>query len=450
MIPVPSRSLARCSESLARSKVPLSLAMELCVLPLTVRSNGTLVVATSKERAFEVERNLKFYTNSQIELHICDEVFVQDAIKFAYKGSSEEIEAMALIDDEELPQEIVWGETESQIVKLLEALIDYALVLGASDLHLNPKIDGVYAKFRIKGELRSTTKPILSLSKLGDATRRLKVLAGLNITGSSVQEGRFDIKETSVRVSIIPSLHGEKIALRFFGVSSEMNFHSLGFSPAKRDAIRGALREKDGLIVVSGPTGSGKTTTLYSLVELLKEHNIMSIEDPPERVLQDVTQVCVTKDLSFSSGLKAILRQDPDVILVGEIRDSETAKLANQAANTGHLVLTSLHSGSIEGVKTRFKQLGVREPYFKLIVAQRLAPILCEKCKVVDLNRSNLHKRKIFRRTGCAECDYTGIGSRVLLSEVTGLKESFEAQWNELYFSGKVDTPWSTDQTCAL
>jgi len=449
VIPVPSKSLARCSESLARSKVPLSLAMELCVLPLTLRNNGTLVVATSKERAFEVERNLKFYTNSQIELHICEESFIQDAIKVAYKGSSEEIEAMAIMEDEPISKEILWGETDSQVVKLLEALIDYALVLGASDLHLNPKIDGVYAKFRIKGELRSTTKPIFSLSKLAQATRRLKVLARLNITGSSVQEGRFDLKETSIRVSIVPSLHGEKVALRFFGGSGDINFHSLGFSPAKREIIRTALKEKDGLIVVSGPTGSGKTTTLYSLVPLLKEHNIMSIEDPPERVLEDVTQICVTKDLSFSLGLKAILRQDPDVILVGEIRDSETARLANQAANTGHLVLSSLHSGSVEGVKLRFKQLGVREPNFKLIIVQRLAPILCEKCKVVDLNRSNTHKRKIFRRTGCAECDYTGIGARALLCEVSGLEESFEAQWNQLYFSGKVDTPWSTDQTCA-
>lgn len=450
MIPVPSRSLARCSESLARSKVPLSLAQELCALPLTLRGNETLVVATSKERAFEVERNLKFYTSLRVELHICDESFIRDAIKVAYKGCSEKLESLALVEDEAEVKNELWGETDSQVVKLLEALIDYSIVLSASDLHLCPTKEGVFAKFRIKGELRATTKPIFSIRQFSQAIRRLKVMSQLNIAGSYVQEGRFELKENSVRVSFVPSIHGEKVALRFFGGANKIDFNSLGFSEAKRKVIRKALEGRDGLIVVSGPTGSGKTTTLYSMLELLKQHNIMSIEDPPERVLKDVTQIPVTKELSFALGLKALLRQDPDVIFVGEVRDKETAMLASQAANTGHMVLTSLHSGSIDGAKLRFKQLEASNPNFRLIIVQRLVPILCEKCKVIDLNMSTLHKHKIFRRTGCSECDYTGIGNRVLLSEISGLEETFETQWNELYFNGKIDTPWSTDQTCVL
>lgn len=445
MIPIPSQSLARCSEISARSKVPLGLAESLGVLPLTLRNDEILVVATSKERALEVERNLKFYTSLKIEIHLCDESFLFDAIHAAYKGCDQFLSELVAVNDQtEAKKPELWGSSDSKTITLLEALIDYALVLEASDLHLCPTRDGVFAKLRIRGEIRSTSKPVFSLSQFSQVVRRLKVLAGLKTTGLEVQDGRFELKDRSIRASFVPSLHGEKVALRFFSSVSGFDFNSLGFSAEKKESIRQAISSRDGMIVVSGPTGSGKTTTLYSLVEFLSHLNVVSIEDPPERIIPNITQIPVSESLSFAKGLKAILRQDPDVILIGEIRDAETAKIASQAASTGHLVLCSLHSGSIDGVIKRFEQLGVSGLNFRSIIVQRLVPTLCEKCKVIDLNASNIHKCKIFRRAGCSLCDYTGYSGRSLISEISGIDESFETQWNQLYFSGKVEVSWNT------
>jgi len=256
------------------------------------------------------------------------------------------------------------------------------------------------------------------------------VLANLNIAKRALpQDGAFSVlagrDKVFIRVSIMPTVSGEKAVLRFTGGRGVLPLLELGLHPLTLFSIQTVCRKLGGAILFCGPTGSGKTTTMYSVLDSLSENNInlVSIEDPVETVLMGVSQTAINEQegLTYASCLKAIVRQDPDVILLGEIRDSESAQMALRATLTGHLLLSSIHARNVFDVLLRLRNLGIDDLTMAqgvaLIICQRLIPSLCDSCKVIDLKNSNIAKRELFQPVGCKQCDYSGFAGRVLADE---------------------------------
>jgi type IV pilus assembly protein PilB len=286
-------------------------------------------------------------------------------------------------------------------------------------------------RFRVNGTLKKYTIVSKDLHSL--IVSRIKILAGLDITERRIsQDGQiyiFDPHEADIRVSVMPTIHGEKIVMRILDRTKNIpTLDELGYDPEAVNKIREAIKSPYGMILVTGPTGSGKTTTLYSiLAELLSEEiNITTIEDPPEHDIPGINHISVNSRMDFASSLRAILRQDPNVIMIGEIRDSETAKVAIQAALTGHLVLSTLHTNSAAGVPVRLVDMGV-EPYLiasslLCVASQRLVRKICNRCVKEDLSDSPLREiyqtDRVMHGEGCRHCDYTGYSGRQAMSEV--------------------------------
>ncbi|WP_051229540.1 GspE/PulE family protein [Paludibacterium yongneupense] len=325
---------------------------------------------------------------------------------------------------------------EAPAVRFLRQVVQQAVERQASDLHLEPLADGYRVRCRIDGVLHPLPAPAASLA-VGVITR-VKVLAGLDIAERRIpQDGRMrlsrgDGQVLDVRVSTLPTLYGESVALRLQGTSSEMlDVSRLGLEPAQRDTLLAAIRRRSGLVLVTGPTGSGKTVTLYSLLQVLNapERKIATVEDPVEIPLPGVAQVAVNDKagLSFAVALRAFLRQDPDVMMVGEIRDLETADIAIKAAHTGHLVLATLHTRDAPGSLARLLDMGVA-PFslvgtLSLVVAQRLLRRLCPHCRRREMPPSGVGGGT-FIAVGCSLCHGTGYCGRV------GVFELMPMSWN--------------------
>ncbi len=331
--------------------------------------------------------------------------------------------------------------SQAPVVSFTNELLRIAITMGASDIHLEPRANGLLPRYRIDGQLRpgQLLPPDLTLPMVS----RLKVVGGLDITENRMpQDGRFRAslgKRTfDFRVSSLPSLHGEKIVLRLLDHSSlVVDLAQLGFGATDRAAFEAMLGRSHGMILVTGPTGSGKTTTLYAALAGTRDEtkNVITVEDPVEYELEGVTQTNVHHDigLSFASVLRSVLRQDPDVILVGEIRDSETADVAVRAALTGHLVLSTLHTNSAVAAVTRLQDMDV-PPYLIAsslagVVAQRLARLNCRHCRVpvpaddpARLENSAALElapdAPMWRGSGCTQCGNTGSRGRVALIEL--------------------------------
>lgn len=455
-------SIARCSDNKARALIPFDTAAKYLILPLQCMKDEELHIALPSKNDLKTLQTIKFLTGLNIKVTELPEEVLKEAIYISYQGNEDNLKSCLKVNHTtEEPVKLLWGNHESEILKTLEALIEYCIAKKASDLHLCPENKGVFARLRIQGDLNSTTSPIFSKETYGTVVRRLKVLASLPVSSFEPQDGSFvvstSIGEISIRLSIIPTIHGEKVALRFTGNVQRYSIDSLGISYEIQSKLREVLSFKEGLIIVAGPTGSGKTTTLYTLVELLSEKpiHVMSVEDPVERDIPCVSQMQVNSErgVTFASGLRAILRQDPDVILVGEIRDEETASLCLKAATTGHLVLSTIHSGSTDQVLERFAQLGISRGELlsvsKIILSQRLVPILCDSCKVIDLMESQKFEEKKYRRVGCAVCDYAGYSGRKVIGELAEVKSgtisypfgTFEDAWSDLLKDGIVSAP---------
>ncbi len=345
------------------------------------------------------------------------------------------------------------SDEKSEIVRLIRSTLRDALMIGASDIHLETVIAGLVIKFRIDGIL-SQVKLIQDPAQAEQAIARIKVLAELDITERRVpQDGRFKALErgraVDFRVSIMPSIHGEDAVLRvldkqtlYESTHQKLSLSSLGFDPQDVEALRRLSREPYGMLLVTGPTGSGKTTTLYAVLTEMNSglDKIVTIEDPVEYQLPGVLQIPVNekKGLTFSRGLRSILSHDPDRILVGEIRDPETAEIAVQAALTGHLVYTTVHANNVFDVIGRFKHMGV-EPYTFVsamngIVAQRLIRKVCGECAVEQrpddelLAASGLTRERVegfsFRvGRGCGRCRGTGYRGRRAIAEILLLND---------------------------
>ena len=335
-------------------------------------------------------------------------------------------------------------EEDAPIVKLVNLILQEAIKERATDIHVEPQEDKVNVRIRIDGVLQIImTPPATSLSGL---VTRIKILSKLNIAEKRLpQDGRFSIKTASkdidVRVSILPTVYGEKIVMRLLDKSGfDFNLTTLGFPKKNLGVFKKVISQPYGMVVVSGPTGSGKSTSLYAALKEIKDEktNITTVEDPVEYQLDGISQVQVFDDigLTFGSTLRSILRQDPDVLLIGEIRDAETADIAVKFSLTGHLVFSTVHANDAPGTLTRLLDIGIA-PFLvgsclNLVMAQRLVRKLCEKCKEEYIPTAEelaligltikVVKKKLFRIKGCADCRNTGYRGRTAIFEMIPMK----------------------------
>ena len=343
----------------------------------------------------------------------------------------------SLIDDIPAAADLLDTADDAPVIRLINGIIAEAVRAGASDIHLEPFETALTVRMRVDGVLRETLSLNPRITPL--LVSRVKVMARLDIAEKRVpQDGRIPLtlggKTLDVRVSTLPSRAGERVVLRILDKEQAgLTLDRLGMSTEALDAFRGALKEPNGIILVTGPTGSGKTTSLYAGLALLNDatRNILTVEDPVEYAMDGVgqTQVNPKVGMTFAAGLRAILRQDPDVVMVGEIRDVETARIAVQASLTGHLVLSTVHTNDAAGAITRLRDMGV-EPFLlastlRLIVAQRLVRRLCGECRrpeTADAATARLAGvepgARVWRPQGCAHCQNTGYVGRVGLYEV--------------------------------
>jgi type II secretory ATPase GspE/PulE/Tfp pilus assembly ATPase PilB-like protein len=305
------------------------------------------------------------------------------------------------------------------IVELVDSLISYAFERGVSDIHIDPSLEGVGIRFRIDGVL--TEIDTLAKGVHEELIARIKILAGLRTDIHFVpQDGRFGfgqgLRTFDVRVSIVPTHYGENAVLRLLvGKDEDPLLCDLGFSESDENKIRRALEHRQGMILVTGPTGSGKTSTLYTLIRMLAtgKTSIVTLEDPVEYALRGIRQIQIRErhGVTFANGLRSIIRQDPDIIMVGEIRDNETAQIATNVSLTGHLLLSTLHTNSALGAIPRLIDMGI-DPYLvastiSLVVAQRLVRKICQDCKGV----------------GCAVCGKSGYKGRTVVGETLVIDE---------------------------
>ncbi|OED41016.1 type II secretion system protein GspE [Endozoicomonas sp. (ex Bugula neritina AB1)] len=346
-------------------------------------------------------------------------------------GSDEELQALA----DELPdsEDLLEADDGAPIIRMINAMLSEAIRDGASDIHIETFENRLVIRFRVDGVLREILRPQRKLAAL--LVSRIKVMAKLDIAEKRIpQDGRISLRlggrAVDVRVSTMPARHGERIVLRLLDRNSVLHdLDSLGMEKLVRDGFRAQLQKPHGILLVTGPTGSGKSTTLYSGISEINSpsRNIMTVEDPVEYDLQGVgqTQVNTKVDMTFARGLRAILRQDPDVVMIGEIRDLETAEIAVQASLTGHLVLSTLHTNTSVGAVTRLRDMGI-EPFLLSssllgVLAQRLIRTLCEECRMAiepDASERQLMKldshepATIWQAVGCSECNNTGYKGR--------------------------------------
>lgn len=325
--------------------------------------------------------------------------------------------------------------------KLAWSLVEQAVTAGASDLHLEPMRDAVRVRIRVDGLLRELVR--LPLAAHSTLVTQLKVAANMDIAEKRVpQDGRIalelDGRSVDLRLSTLPTTLGEKIAIRLLAQQELLQLEELGFTQANLACYRRLFTQPNGLILLTGPTGSGKTSTLYAtLAELdAATRNIITLEDPVEYSLPGINQVAVNRrsGMTFAKGLRAIVRQDPDVIMLGEIRDEETAGIAVQAALTGHLVLSTLHTNSAAGAVYRLLDMGIA-PYLlaaalRGVVAQRLVRRLCPACRrqrtATAAERSFLGAATVWEQQGCEQCQAAGYRGRVAVQEVLPLTTSLQ------------------------
>ncbi|MHB1207754.1 MAG: type II secretion system ATPase GspE [Rhodospirillaceae bacterium] len=340
------------------------------------------------------------------------------------------------------------ADDEAPVIRLINGLIAEAVKLRASDIHVEPSENSLSVRFRIDGVLQEVVNLAGRIAPL--LVSRIKVMARLDIAEKRLpQDGRLSLtiggKALDLRVSTLPAQHGERVVMRLLDKSQgHLRLEQLGMDPRTLKALAAALAEPNGIVLVTGPTGSGKTTTLYGALSRLNDRtrNILTVEDPIEYALEGVgqTQVNPKVGMTFAAGLRAILRQDPDIVMVGEIRDAETAQIAVQASLTGHLVLSTVHTNSAVSAVTRLRDMGIDSfllaPTLKAIVAQRLVRRLCESCKapftagaaerallgITDAALCTLHGP-----IGCADCKGTGYQGRFGVYEIVVIHDQLRA-----------------------
>ncbi|MCA9503827.1 MAG: type IV-A pilus assembly ATPase PilB [Spirochaetaceae bacterium] len=434
--------------------IPEDVATKHNVVPVN-RAGSTLILATADPSNIFALDDIKFLTGYNIQPVVASEEAIRRAIETYYAEPEEDLleDVMADFDDEGI--DFVSGEDEEDagalkreaedapVVKLVNLILTDAIKKNASDIHIEPYEKSFRVRYRIDGVLYEVMKPPLKLKNA--LTSRIKIMSELDIAERRLpQDGRIKLKlgkgrEMDFRVSVLPTLFGEKIVLRLLDKSNlQLDMTKLGFEQAQLDDFKHSIHQPFGMVLVTGPTGSGKTTTLYSALSELNKtsENLSTAEDPVEFNLGGINQVQMHEDigLNFAAALRSFLRQDPDIIMVGEIRDFETAEIAVKAALTGHMVLSTLHTNDAPSTINRLLNMGI-EPFLvasavNCIVAQRLARRICSECvaddpevefqQVVDagLREEEARSFKAKRGQGCSNCSDTGFKGRVAIYEV--------------------------------
>lgn len=419
--------------------VPEIMARKNKVLVLGRRQGEILVVFADPLNIFaidEVKRCLK------------EKLLICVAMESKLVGAIDKIYSKKIISKQESPGSFGSDSGEESIaVNLVNDLLLQAVRLGASDVHIEPCIDEVRVRMRVDGILRSAKEFPIDMHPV--IISRIKVISQLDIgERRKPQDGRFEVpvsgKEFDIRVSTLPLKNGEKVVMRLLDKSQvKVSLKDLGFEQEQHNLFENHLAHPHEIMLVTGPTGSGKTTTLYAALNYINTigKNIVTVEDPVEYELAGINQVQVNPkaDLTFASALRAILRQDPDVVMIGEIRDVETAEIAIQAALTGHLVLSTLHTNDASGAITRLIDMGVA-PFLissavGLVLAQRLVRLLCRECRKsfsppASLQEElglNFDAERIFYKTaGCGRCDNTGFKGRLAIYEILPITKGIE------------------------
>lgn len=417
------------------------------VIPVS-KAGASLVVAFSDPTNIFVKDDIAFLTRCKIQPVVALDIEIQRSIERYYGSSAEsagdiitEMEVDG--DDDDGKAAVVELEASSDpVIRFVNTMLLESIKSGTSDIHVEPYEKYLRVRFRRDGQLIEKYRPPNQIAAA--IASRLKVMARLDITEKrKPQDGRIKIKiegkdAVDFRVSVMPTIYGEKVVLRILDKSNlKLDLRDLGFEEEELDKFLQAIRRPQGLVLVTGPTGSGKTTTLYSALYELHDvtKNISTAEDPVEFNIEGINQVQVKPDIdfTFANALRSFLRQDPDIILVGEIRDKETAEIAFQAASTGHMVMSTLHTNDATKTIDRLLNMGVPgylvTSTVELILAQRLVQKICESCKVPDrvtpevlldlgIPESELHSFQCFKGSGCVECDSSGKKGRVAIYEV--------------------------------
>lgn len=442
-------------ERKAQEAVPEDLARRFNVLPLRI-TDSYLELATASPFDYDAEKMLAFATGREVRLLLCPPTRIREKLDEMYRpgdvvsklltGMAEEARVTQLEDEPEDLRANVEEAGTRPIVRLVDTLLADGITSRASDIHIEPSEGGVTVRYRIDGVLRQVMKiprsagiPLIS---------RIKIMSGMDIADRlRPQDGRARVavnnSPVDLRVSTLPASLGEKVVIRILNAKATvLSLNALGLEEEERATIERLLRNKEGILLVTGPTGSGKTTTLYAALRAVQSEgvNIVTVEDPVEyRLGANIVQVQINDKagLTFSTALRSILRQDPDVVLIGEIRDQETAQIAVQASLTGHLVLSTLHTNDAPNAVTRLVDMGM-EAYkiasaLRGVIAQRLMRRLCQVCKKVSTSPVPEELRKYipagatrYEGVGCAECAQTGYRGRFSIVQVLSMNAELE------------------------
>lgn len=423
--------------------IPESMAKRYQVLPF-MKEGGKLMVAMADPLDYFAIEDLRMSTGFRIEPAISTRDELQRAIARHYGMRDSMNQMLVELPTQEEIEETEITDEDSPIVRLVNQMIQQAVQLRASDIHVDPGENNLAIRYRIDGTLR--TERLIPKQMQGFITARLKIMARLNIAERRLpQDGRikmqFDYKMIDIRVSSLPTMHGEKIVLRLLDLSTGVkSVDTLGFSERNSVVFKEMINRPYGILLITGPTGSGKTTTLYSALNQLNQEsvNIITVEDPVEYQLEGINQVHVNPGigLTFAAGLRSILRQDPNIVMVGEIRDTETAEIAVRASLTGHLVLSTLHTNDAVSSVSRLRDMGV-EPYLIAssligVVAQRLVRKICTDCKeayvpssqeAIMMEGHGLRSDMLHKGKGCGNCNSTGYRGRIAIHEVLSVDD---------------------------
>ena len=422
--------------------LPPHIALAHKIVPIKHEANK-LHICTDDPLNFLAKNNLEEILGLQIEMELALTDDLERALEELYASKKKTGVDLAKMSEE---IKAVKGSEDTPIIKLVNTIINEAIKRRTSDIHIEPLENKFRLRYRVDGVLHEVSGPPKRLQ--GSVLSRVKIMAGMDIAEKRMpQDGRIkvrvDDREIDLRVSSLPGIHGESIVMRILDKSSFMvGIEDLGFLPDQRKAIETLIKLPNGIMLITGPTGSGKTTTLYAILSHInqRERKVITIEDPVEYQLDGVNQVQVKPliGLTFVAGLRSMLRQAPDIIMVGEIRDLETAEIAIQSALTGHLIFSTLHTNDAPSAVTRLSDMGVK-PYLVAstvqgVLAQRLVRTVCASCRkpykpseeeriALSLDQKKDGDLELYRGTGCPACGDTGFKGRMGIYEVLALTD---------------------------
>lgn len=438
---LPSQGVERLSYPYAKRHGVIVTQITPRAVEVIFRKGGSNTPLLELRRHYKRPINLNLVDDKEFDKHLQEnyETSSSSSAMEMMEGLGEEMDLSSIAQELAEPEDLLETEDDAPIIRLINALLGQAVKENASDIHIEPFENRLMVRLRIDGVLREVLQPPRALAPL--ITSRVKIMAKLDIAEKRLpQDGRISFRiaghPVDVRVSTLPSGHGERVVLRLLDKKAgRLDLGQLGMDPEVQETLDQMIHRPHGIFLVTGPTGSGKTTTLYAALGRLNDtsRNIMTVEDPIEYYIDGIgqTQVNTKVDMSFARGLRAILRQDPDVVMVGEIRDVETVEIAIQSSLTGHLVFSTLHTNTAIGAITRLRDMGV-EPFLLSstiigVLAQRLVRILCPHCKrphVPDAGECDLLGLSpedppiLYEPTGCEKCNFLGYRGRTGIYEL--------------------------------